>query len=493
MSRDLKEKGWEKVQIKAFTSWLNNILAQRNLSLQDIKTDLSDGVKLINFLELLGNKKVQQKYDMKPPSRIQCIQNLHIALQFLEKTMDVKTTTSAEDFADQNLKMILGFLWSLFKKFRISVIKHEDKSSEEGLLLWCKKTTEGYADVNIESYKTSFRDGLAFLALCDKFIENKEILDFSKFSKDNGTDNLNHVFEIAEKSLGIPKLLEAQEVNEGNVDERSLVLYISLYFHAFVAKQQKLEMQREIEEAEGRLKGLTGSLEERARLASQLQDENSKLKEELEAIQRQLQEERTARSELQEKESYLNEKVGVLKQLLEQEQEEKEALEKELKAKESDAETFKKQASELSEVKINLEQQVGKLQSEVTDFSSKYKVESEGRKKENEENSKRSNAELKGLGVLKQNLEAHVEDLNRWMKYLDLDTQAEVDFSGEVRPQIMLDITKENFDDQLAYLSKKLDKENHEIIEFLKQKEMETNAKKANADKKKKKEKKEEK
>lgn len=64
---------------------------------------------------------------------------------------------------------------------------------------------------------------------------------------------------------------------------------------------------------------------------------------------------------------------------------------------------------------------------------------------------------------MKQNLEAHVEDLNRWMKYLDLDTQAEVDFSGEIRPQIMLDITKENFDDQLTYLAKKLDKENQVI------------------------------
>jgi len=134
----------------------------------------------------------------------------------------------------------LGFFWSLFKRYRIATIKHQDKSSEEGLLAWCKQTTEGYRDVNIENYKHSFRDGMAFLALCDKFLEsNKEIIDYTKFRRDTPTENLATAFEIAEKKMGIPKLLDSQELADGNVDDRSLVLYISLYFHAFVAKQQQ--------------------------------------------------------------------------------------------------------------------------------------------------------------------------------------------------------------------------------------------------------------
>ena len=80
---------------------------------------------------------------------------------------------------------------------------------------------------------------MAFLALCDKFIQNRDTLNFETFQKDNQNDNLAAAFELAEKHLGIPKLLDPQEVSEGNVDERSLVLYISLYFHAFVAKQQQ--------------------------------------------------------------------------------------------------------------------------------------------------------------------------------------------------------------------------------------------------------------
>jgi cortexillin 1/2 len=151
----LKERGWELVQIKAFTSWINGYLTKRDMGLEDIRTDLSDGIRLICFLELLSGKKVKTKYDIHPASRIQKIQNLHIALQFLEKETDIKLQgIGAEDFADGNLKLILGFLWSLFKRFRIQTIKQDDKSSEEGLLLWCKKTTDGYRDVKVEHFKT---------------------------------------------------------------------------------------------------------------------------------------------------------------------------------------------------------------------------------------------------------------------------------------------------------------------------------------------------
>jgi hypothetical protein len=103
-----------------------------------------------------------------------------------------------------------------------------DKSSEEGLLLWCKKTTDGYRDVKVEHFKTSFRDGLAFLALCDKYIENKSLLDFDNFQKEKPIENLNTAFEFAEQHMGIPRLLDSQEVNEGNVDERFNLLFCIL-------------------------------------------------------------------------------------------------------------------------------------------------------------------------------------------------------------------------------------------------------------------------
>jgi hypothetical protein len=67
---------------------------------------------------------------------------------------------------------------------------------------------------------------------------------------------------------------------------------------------------------------------------------------------------------------------------------------------------------------------------------------------------------------------------------LDIESISEVDFSGELRPQILADITKEEFDDQLVYLAKKLDSENEELLNLLKAKEAEQKAKKASEKKK---------
>jgi len=75
--------------------------------------------------------------------------------------------------------------------------------------------------------------------------------------------------------------------------------------------------------------------------------------------------------------------------------------------------------------------------------------------------------------------------LYRWQKYLDLNSEAEVDFTGEIRPQILQDISKENFDSQLELLTKKLSKENQDLLNLLKIKEAEKKAKKE-AEKKKK-------
>jgi len=172
------------------------------------------------------------------------------------------------------------------------------------------------------------------------------------------------------------------------------------------------------------------------------------------------------KNELQEKDTYLEEKVEVLKQLLEQENEEKEELER-----------SKQELKTQLEANIaSLQGQIAELNNTIADITAKFNAEQEGRKKENEEWSRRAKAETKGLEILKKNLEEHIEDLFRWQKYLDLDTQSEVDFTGEIRPQILLDISKENFDEQVQYLAKKLEKENTNILDMLKIKEADAKA-----------------
>jgi len=268
--------------------------------------------------------------------------------------------------------------------------------------------------------------------------------------KKNQIDNLGAAFDLAEKHLGIPKLLEPHEVSEGNVDERSLVLYISLYFHAFVAQQQQKGILEEKDKIAREKHLLQGSLEERAKMASQLQDENEKLKKELDQHRMDLEQQK---SEIERLRAQLEEQ--------------------------------KKKSDELEQNKMSLSTLVTGLEGQLADLTTKFESESQNRKKELDEHEAKAKLEVSGLGVLKKNLEEHLEDLYRWQKYLDLDTETEVDFSGEVRPQILMDINKQNFETQLEILSKKLAKENDELSGLLKVKEAEKKAKKE-ADKKKK-------
>jgi len=438
------------VQIKAFTAWLNGYLDQRSMPVADIQTDMDDGVRLINFLELLGSKKVTTKWNQKPPSRIQKIENLHIALTFLDKEMKVRTVggASAEDFADHNLKMILGFFYLLYKRYRIATIKVQDKSSEEGLLLWCKQKTAGYRDVEIENFKNSFKDGMAFGALCDAYLDgNKEKLDWDKFDKASAKANLEAAFDAAEKHLGVAKLLDVDDVLEGNVDERSMVLYISTYFHAFHAKEASREAQAEKDKIEQQVKGLQGSLEERAKMAAQLESDNQTLRERLAALEKELSDERGAR----------------------------EFAESELERLRAELAAQKEKNPSLEKKGTQLEAQVFSLEGQVSDISEKFQVAERSRKKEKEGDSNSAAVTTKGLNILKKNLEEHLEDLHRWQNFLDFDKVSDVDFNGEIRPQILQDITKEDFDVQLSKLSERLDKENEELLQLLKTKEVEKN------------------
>jgi hypothetical protein len=280
---------WEVVQEKAFTAWVNGVLKHVDEHVTDITHDFSDGIKLSHFLELLAGKKMPKRPE-EAKSRIHKINNVFLAMQFLEQ-MDVKVEgVAAEDFVDNNKKLILGFLWTLYRKYRINVIKEGDKSSEEGLLLWCKNTTAGYDGVDIKNFKTGFRDGHAFLALAHKYDPN--IFNYDELNKLPVDQRLEKAFEIAEKTINIPKLLDVNEVMKGTTDERALILYTSLFFHAFSAQAQaraaagasdalKDQLNSAQQSKEELLKKVAALEKEKEDLTSNFNEEIRKLKEQL--------------------------------------------------------------------------------------------------------------------------------------------------------------------------------------------------------------------
>lgn len=153
------------------------------------------------------------------------------------------------------------------------------------MLLWCKNTTSGYEGVDIKNFKTgyallffsfstrlqliSFRDGHAFLALAHKY--NPSQFDYDALNNESPEIRLEKAFEIAEKTINIPKLLDVNEVMKGTTDERSLILYASLFFHAFSAKAQREALEEHQRDAANALNSAQHSREELLRQLSGLE------------------------------------------------------------------------------------------------------------------------------------------------------------------------------------------------------------------------------
>jgi Ca2+-binding EF-hand superfamily protein len=271
------EPKWVQIQKKTFTKWMNNHLKKKGYGhIEDAQTAFDDGIKLMELINALYDTKMPAKYNKAPKMRPHKLDNLNLAFGMLEeakiKTNFLKTT----HLADKDLKMILGMIWAIILDYAIKGINVEELTAKEGLLLWCRKKTAGYRDIDppgIRNFKSDWSNGLAFCALIHK--HRPDLISYDSLDAKNAAQNLELAFDVAEKQLGIPRLLDVEDLK--NPDERSVMTYVSEYFHRFASQDQKqvaaqrcanfLKFLRDVQvrqsEYERRARALLGWVDER--------------------------------------------------------------------------------------------------------------------------------------------------------------------------------------------------------------------------------------
>ncbi|XP_060691621.1 filamin-B isoform X1 [Hemiscyllium ocellatum] len=232
--KDLAEDApWKRIQQNTFTRWCNEHLKCVNKRIHNLQTDLADGLRLIALLEVLSQKKMYRKYHQRPTFKQMQLENVSVALEFLDRENIKLVSIDSKAIIDGNLKLILGLIWTLILHYSISMPVWDDEGADDAKNQTPKQRLLGWIqnklpDLPITNFSNDWKDGKALGALVDScapgLCPDWEIWDAAK-----PVDNAREAMQQADDWLGVPQVITPEEIIDQNVDERSVMTYLSQF------------------------------------------------------------------------------------------------------------------------------------------------------------------------------------------------------------------------------------------------------------------------
>ncbi|KPP73244.1 cytospin-A-like [Scleropages formosus] len=110
------------------------------------------------------------------------------------------------------------------------LLRRHGGSRRNSLLRWCQSRTQGYANIDITNFSSSWVDGLAFCAVYHTYLPSH--IPYCSLNPDDKEENLKLAFDTGE-SVGIPATLTVEEMlrNIGPDWQRVLGYVESMYRH----------------------------------------------------------------------------------------------------------------------------------------------------------------------------------------------------------------------------------------------------------------------
>uniref|UniRef100_A0AAR2KC62 Dystrophin n=1 Tax=Pygocentrus nattereri TaxID=42514 RepID=A0AAR2KC62_PYGNA len=168
-------------------------------------------------------------------TRVHSLNNVNRALQVLQKNNVELVNIGGADIVDGNHKLTLGLIWSIILHWQVKDVMKDvmadlkQTNSEKILLSWVRQSTKNYPQVNVMNFSSCWEDGLAFSALIHS--HRPELFDWAVVEQmDKAIDRLDHAFRIAEKHLGIERLLDPEDVATSHPDKKSIIMYVTSLF-----------------------------------------------------------------------------------------------------------------------------------------------------------------------------------------------------------------------------------------------------------------------
>lgn len=249
----------QEVQSRTFTRWVNLHLADRQLKISDIKTELSSGVNLAHLLEIISNKTIP-KWNKNPKLSIHRVENLNKCIEFILGEGLTLVNIGATDIETGNLKIILGLIWTLILRYQINKGKGSaGDGAKNELMKWVNSQIEKYGLITT-NFSTSYQDPKTLCALLKSLQEaggqEGKGMDLDKIHSAKAVSHIDDAMSQAEAQFQIPRVVDAQDMAE-NPDELSTMTYISYYRDAYMSRMKNMQVDPDKSYAKG--PGLKGT------------------------------------------------------------------------------------------------------------------------------------------------------------------------------------------------------------------------------------------
>ncbi|KAM9339272.1 nesprin-2a [Symphorus nematophorus] len=258
----------EQIQKRTFTNWINAQLSKRcpPSFVSDLFSDLRDGSQLLDLLEVMSGQPMKRQ---RGHGFFQQRANIETALNFLKRKSIKLVNINISDIIDGRPSIILGLIWTIILHCHIEELANTLSysschssldsltsldswsgspvpaspvpagrtsplhrrfrvSAKKALLMWvrdqCKKVG---CSVSVRDFKSSWRSGEAFLAILCSL--RPQLVDLSLVQSRSNQENLEEAFHLAERELNIPRLLDPQDVDVIDPDEKSILTYVAQF------------------------------------------------------------------------------------------------------------------------------------------------------------------------------------------------------------------------------------------------------------------------
>uniref|UniRef100_T1JGP1 Calponin-homology (CH) domain-containing protein n=1 Tax=Strigamia maritima TaxID=126957 RepID=T1JGP1_STRMM len=236
----------ERVQKKTFVNWINSCLVQPVERGRILRRPhfLSNVNTALQFLERkrvkLVNINASDVVDGRPPVVLGLIWTIILFFQIEEKTRSLGEqmyhlqagSSSSLESAGSPHEMESSWKQSPTRRRMVPSLARDLRSgARKALLQWVKAVISTKYSVVVSDFGPSWRDGYAFLALISSI--RLGLVDWNSLRFLTNRDRLEMAFDLAEKHLGIARLLDPEDVDVPQPDERSIMTYVAQFLHKY--------------------------------------------------------------------------------------------------------------------------------------------------------------------------------------------------------------------------------------------------------------------